>query len=84
MSEFQIYTRTENGGYGPKDIQMLLDSVPVYQGQSSSKLVDWAEVVPSSLSIVSKLPDLYVRSALFPAQAAATYYRLRFVLPPES
>jgi hypothetical protein len=32
VSEFQIYPRSDNGGYGPKDIQMLLDNILVYQG----------------------------------------------------
>jgi hypothetical protein len=32
VSEFQIYPRSDNGGYGPKDIQLLLDGVPAFQG----------------------------------------------------
>jgi hypothetical protein len=32
VSEFEIVPRTLNTGYGPKDIQVLFDNAPVYQG----------------------------------------------------
>jgi hypothetical protein len=32
ISEFLVYPRTLNGGYGPKAVQMLLDGIVVYQG----------------------------------------------------
>jgi len=32
ISRFQIYPRTTNGGYGPKDVKMLLDGASVYSG----------------------------------------------------
>ena len=32
VSRFQIYPRTTNGGYGPKNIRVLLDGVQIYQG----------------------------------------------------
>jgi hypothetical protein len=32
VSKFQVYPRTTNGGYGPKDVQMLLDGTAIYQG----------------------------------------------------
>ncbi|HXU75359.1 MAG TPA: discoidin domain-containing protein [Methylomirabilota bacterium] len=32
VSQFQVYPRTANGGYGPKTIQMLLNGQAVYQG----------------------------------------------------
>ena len=32
LSELQIYPRSDNGGYGPKDVQVLLDGISVYQG----------------------------------------------------
>jgi hypothetical protein len=50
------------------------------QFESSSNLVNWAEVVPSNLTILSNLPSVYVRSAVFPVQDAAAYFRLRFSL----
>src|ERR1035437_3282529 len=46
--------------------------------ESSTNLVSWAQVAPSSLVTVSNLPDAYVRAAVFPAQEAAAYFRLRF------
>jgi hypothetical protein len=46
--------------------------------ESSTNLVNWAEVTPSSLVTVSNLPDVYLRGAVFPAQATAAYFRLRF------
>ena len=51
------------------------------QFESSTNLVNWVEVVPSSLIILSNLPNVYVRGAVFPAQDAAAYFRLRFFLP---
>jgi hypothetical protein len=48
--------------------------------ERSSDLANWVEVVPSNLSIVSNLPDAFVRAAVFPAQNAAAYFRLRFSL----
>ena len=36
LSEFQIYPRTDNGGYGPHDIQVLLNGVSIYQGTMSA------------------------------------------------
>jgi hypothetical protein len=32
ISEFQVFPRTANGGYGPKALQMLLNGLVVYQG----------------------------------------------------
>ncbi|HSU53036.1 MAG TPA: discoidin domain-containing protein [Candidatus Dormibacteraeota bacterium] len=32
VSRFQVYPRTTNGGYGPKNVSMLLNGVSVYQG----------------------------------------------------
>jgi len=32
ISRFQIYPRTTNGGYGPKDVTLLFDGAPLYQG----------------------------------------------------
>jgi hypothetical protein len=29
---FQVYPRTTNGGYGPKDVSMLFNGSPIYQG----------------------------------------------------
>ena len=49
--------------------------------ERSSNLVDWVEVVPLSLAIMSNLTNAYVRTAVFPDQDAAAYYRLRFLLP---
>jgi hypothetical protein len=46
--------------------------------ESSSNLVSWSEVTPSSLATVSNLPDMYLRGAVFPAQDAAAFFRLRF------
>jgi hypothetical protein len=46
--------------------------------ESSSNLANWVEVTPSSLVTLSNLPDVYLRSAVFPAQVAAAYFRLRF------
>ena len=36
VSEFQVYPRTYNGGYGPKAIQMLLSGLSVYEGTLAS------------------------------------------------
>jgi hypothetical protein len=36
VSEFMIYPRTYNGGYGPKTIQMFFNSNSVYQGTMSA------------------------------------------------
>jgi hypothetical protein len=32
ISRFRVYPRTTNGGYGPKDVQMLLNGAVVYSG----------------------------------------------------
>jgi hypothetical protein len=32
VSRFQVYPRTTNGGYGPKDVSVLLDGSSIYQG----------------------------------------------------
>lgn len=32
ISRFQIYPRTTNGGYGPKDISVLFDGASIYEG----------------------------------------------------
>jgi hypothetical protein len=32
VSGFQVYPRTVNGGYGPKDMQILLDDAVIYSG----------------------------------------------------
>jgi hypothetical protein len=32
VSRFQVYPRTTNGGYGPKDVSLLLDGSSIYQG----------------------------------------------------
>jgi hypothetical protein len=32
ISGFQVYPRTTNGGYGPKDVSLLLDGASIYQG----------------------------------------------------
>jgi len=36
ISEFQVYPRTANGGYGPANVQMLLNGTPVYSGIMAS------------------------------------------------
>lgn len=46
--------------------------------ESSTNLVNWAEVTPSSLVAVSNLPDMYLRGAVFSAPDVAAYFRLRF------
>jgi hypothetical protein len=46
--------------------------------ESSTNLVDWAQVTPSSLVTLSNLPNVYLRGAVFSAQSAAAYFRLRF------
>jgi hypothetical protein len=46
--------------------------------ESSTNLVNWAEVTPTSLVVISNLPDAYLRGAVFPAQDAAAYFRLSF------
>ena len=46
--------------------------------ESSTNLVNWAEVTPSSLVTVSNLPDVYLRGAVFSAPDVAAYFRLRF------
>ena len=51
--------------------------------ETSSDLAHWMEVVPSNLTILSNLPEAYVRAAVFPAQDAAGYFRLRFSLKRE-
>jgi hypothetical protein len=52
--------------------------------ESSTNLFNWAEVVPSSLITLSNLPNVYVRSAVFPAPAGASYFRLSFSLQSQS
>jgi hypothetical protein len=32
ISRFQVYPRTTNGGYGPKDMSVLFDGASIYQG----------------------------------------------------
>jgi hypothetical protein len=32
ISRFQVFPRTTNGGYGPKDVNMLLDGASIFQG----------------------------------------------------
>jgi hypothetical protein len=36
LSKFSIAPRTTNGGYGPKDLQLLLDGVPIYSGRMAA------------------------------------------------
>ncbi len=50
--------------------------------QTSTNLQDWAAVAPTTLSVVSNLPDVYVRGAVFPMQPGAGFFRVRFVLQP--
>jgi hypothetical protein len=38
ISEFQIAPRTFNGGYGPKNVQLLLDGISVYTGTMAPNL----------------------------------------------
>jgi hypothetical protein len=36
VSEFEVYPRTDNGGYGPANVQMLLNGISVYSGIMAS------------------------------------------------
>jgi hypothetical protein len=36
ISEFKVYPRTDNGGYGPKDVQVLLNGASVYSGSMAA------------------------------------------------
>jgi hypothetical protein len=42
----------------------------------------WEEISPASLLTLTNLPDVYVREAVFPAQSAASFFRVKFSLPP--
>ena len=50
--------------------------------ETSSNLVHWEEISPASLLTLTNLPDVYVREAVFPAQSAASFFRVKFSLPP--
>ena len=49
--------------------------------ETSTNLVHWAEISPSSLVTLTNLPEAYVREAVFPAQTAAAFFRVTFFLP---
>jgi hypothetical protein len=49
--------------------------------ESSTNLVNWVEIMPASLVMISNLPDVYLRAAAFPVQDQASFFRLRFPLP---
>jgi len=49
--------------------------------ETSTDLVHWAEIAPSSLVTLTNLPDVYVREAVFPAQTSAAFFRVKFSLP---
>jgi hypothetical protein len=64
VSEFQVYPRTFNGGYGPKDIQMLLNGVSVYQGtMGPTTTLD----VKLSAPVYATNAELYITSSYDPA-----------------
>jgi hypothetical protein len=50
--------------------------------ETSTNLVYWEEVSPASLLTVANLPDVYVREAVFPAQNAVSFFRVKFSLSP--
>ncbi len=56
-----------------------LDEVQ-YRFETSTNLVTWTEVTPSSLVTVGNLPDVYLRAAVFPIQPQVSFFRLRFLL----
>jgi hypothetical protein len=49
--------------------------------ESSTNLVNWVEVTPSSLVTIGNLQDVYLRAAVFPVQDQASFFRLKFLLP---
>jgi len=48
--------------------------------ESSTNLVDWVGITPSSLVMISNLPDVYLSAAAFPVQDQASFFRLRSIL----
>ncbi len=49
--------------------------------ESSTNLVDWSEVSPSSLSILASSSQTYMRAAVFPLLSGGAYFRLRYSEP---
>jgi hypothetical protein len=63
ISEFQVYPRTANGGYGPKAVQMLLNGSVVYQGtMAATSTLDIKLSQPTNASTA----ELFITSSYDP------------------
>jgi hypothetical protein len=51
------------------------------QFEMSTNLVEWQAVSPASLTVLSNSPETGLFQAVFPAQSAASFFRLKFLEP---
>jgi hypothetical protein len=60
VSRFQVYPRTTNGGYGPKNVQLLVNGASIYSGtMAPTTTLD----VPLSQPIYATNAQLYITSS---------------------
>jgi hypothetical protein len=64
VSRFQVYPRTTNGGYGPKDVQLLLNGVSAYQGAMGPTTTLDVTLAPPAYATNA---ELYITSSYDPA-----------------
>lgn len=64
LSRFQVYPRTTNGGYGPKDLQLWLNGASVYQGTMAPTTTLDVTLSPPAYATNA---ELYITSSYDPA-----------------
>ena len=69
LSRFQVYPRTVNGGYGPKDLQLLLNGTSVYQGTMEPTTTLDVTLTPPAYATNA---ELYITSSYDPANPTNT------------
>jgi hypothetical protein len=62
VSEFQVDPRTDNGGYGPKDVQILLNGTPVYSASMGATTALDAKLTPPAYATNA---ELYITSSYY-------------------
>jgi hypothetical protein len=63
VSEFKVYPRTVNGGYGPKNMQMLLNGASIYSGTMAPTTTLDVELSPP---VYATNAELYISSSYDP------------------
>jgi hypothetical protein len=66
ISRFQVYPRTTNGGYGPKDVSLLLDGASIYQGTMGPTTTLDVELAPPAYGTTAQLLITSSYDPMFP------------------